>query len=300
MFFRRFAAFMVLVFGVFGAFDASARTLVLGSVSSNIKKHLARFQPMVDYLQVELSADGITDIQVAVLPSSDAMAEALREKRVDIFFDSPLVAAKVARSSNGEPFLRRWKHGIGSYHSVIMVRAKSDIHTTADLVGKRIAFQAPDSTSGFMLPAGMLRRQGMTLRELPSRAAKPRSGEIGYVFTKDDKNTLAWFYKGWVEAAATDPESFDDLAKIKPGAFRIIARSIDVPRQVVVRRHGIEPALAARIEAVLIAMEGTERGRDVMKRFSKTTRFDRFPDGVDATFNPIYDLLDQLESQGVL
>ncbi|MGI9437530.1 MAG: phosphate/phosphite/phosphonate ABC transporter substrate-binding protein [Geminicoccaceae bacterium] len=300
MHFRRLVIAASAAFFLFGSIDASARTLVLGSVSNNIKKHLARFQPLVEYLQAELSADGITDIQIAVLPSSDAMADALRDKRVDIFFDSPLVAAKVARSSDSEPFLRRWKHGIGSYHSLIMVRAESDIHTIEDLAGKRIAFQAPDSTSGFMLPAGMLRRKGMTLRELPSRAARPDDNEVGYIFTKDDKNTLAWFYKGWVDAAATDPESYEDLARIKPGAFRVIARSIEVPRQVVVRRRGVDPALAARIEAVLTAMEGTEHGRDVMQHFSMTTRFDRFPDGVDATFDPIYQLLDQLEAEGVI
>lgn len=299
MIFRAVLVVAVLTFGLLGPFEASARTLVLGSVGANIKKHWARFQPLAEYLREELSSVGITAVETKVFSSSDAMAEALRERRVDLYFDSPVVAAKVARSSNSKPFLRRWKRGIASYHSVIMVPAYSDIETIADLAGRRIAFQSPDSTSGFMLPAGLLREAGLTLRELPSRAAKPLSDEVGYLFTLDDKNTLAWIYKGWVDAAATDPKNYNDLVRVKPGAFRIIARSIEVPRQVVIRRRGIEPALAERLEAALMAMDNTARGRDTLQRFNKTTRFDHFPDGINATFNPIYELLDQLEAEGV-
>ncbi len=300
MIFRRLVVIVTLFAGFLSASDASAGTLVLGSVGDNIKKHLVRFEPMAQYLQDKLSAHGITDVQITVLPSSDAMAEALRDGSVDLYFDSPLVAAKVARASESEPFLRRWKRGIGSYHSVIIVPTGSDIRTVADLAGKRIAFQEPDSTSGFMLPAGLLRREDMTLRELPSRATPPGGNEVGYIFTKDDKNTLAWLYKGWVDAAATDPQNYEKLARAKPGSVRIIARSIDVPRQVVIRRNGLEEELADHIGSILVAMDQTESGRSTLKQFNKTTRFDRFPDGVEATFSPIYDLLDQLEAQGVL
>lgn len=300
MIFRSLAFILTLFAGMLSAPDVSAGTLVLGSVGENIKKHLVRFEPMAQYLQDELSGQGITAVQVAVLPSSDAMAQALRDGRVDLYFDSPLVAAKVARASDSEPFLRRWKKGISSYHSVIFVPADSDVRTVADLAGKRIAFQEPDSTSGFMLPAGLLRREGMALRELPSRSTQPRNDEVGYIFTKDDKNTLAWLYKGWVDAAATDPQNYEKLAHAKPGSVRVLARSIDVPRQVVIRRNGLEAGLADRIGAALVAMDQTEPGRSTLKRFNKTTRFDEFPDGVDATFSPIYDLLDELEAQGVL
>ncbi len=272
---------------------------MLGSVSNNIKKHLDRFAPLAVYLERELADEGVTGVEILVLPTAAAMAEAMRNGEVDLYFDSPLVAARVARAGGGEPFLRRWKRGIGSYHSVILVPSDSEMTTVEDLTGRRIAFQKPDSTSGFLLPVGMMRRLGLTLRELPTRDSHPRDNEVGYIFTNDDRNTLAWIYNGWVDAAATDNQRFEALEAAAPGAFRVLARSIDVPRQIIVRRSGLDDSLMVAVANVLIDMENSEVGRESLENFNHTTKFDRFPAGVEDTFNPIYAILDELQAQNV-
>lgn len=154
---------------------AAAETLVIGAINDNVKKELKRTEPLAAYLATELADAGVTDVEIAVIPSSGAMAQALAEGTVDIMFDSPLIAAKVARASGAEPFVRRWKRGIASYHSVILVPADSQIETLADLQGKRIGFQEPDSTSGFMLPAGLIRPRGAG----PARAGFARGAAGG-------------------------------------------------------------------------------------------------------------------------
>ncbi|WP_068115311.1 phosphate/phosphite/phosphonate ABC transporter substrate-binding protein [Tropicimonas marinistellae] len=275
--------------------SAGAETLVLGSVNDNVRKHLDRFTPLALYLAQELAADGVDDIQISVLPSSTDMAAALRDGRVDLYFDSPLIAARVAQESGAVPMLRRWKRGVSTYHSVIVVPMDSPLQTIGDLAGRKIGFQEPDSTSGFLLPVGLIDSAGLTLQELASRHARPEGDAVGYVFTGDDKNTLLWLAKGWIDAAATDPRGFAMLDKSQPDRFRVIEKSMDVPRQVVVRRAGLEVELSRRIKDVLIGMEATEEGRKVMKKFHKTTKFDAFPNGVDATFAPMYGLLDRLE-----
>lgn len=55
----------------------SAETLTLGSVSDNVKKHLARFEPLAAYLSNELGDDGITKVDVKVMSSSDEMITAI-------------------------------------------------------------------------------------------------------------------------------------------------------------------------------------------------------------------------------
>lgn len=162
----RFLSFIASILCVALSSTAFAETLTLGSVNDNVKKHLARFAPLAEELERQLAQDGITEVDILVLPSSEAMEKALRSGDVDLYIDSPLVAAQVAREGNGVPFLRRWKDGVGSYHSIILARNDSGVETLQDLRGRRIGFQDPDSTSGFLLPAGLLRSEGIAIREL--------------------------------------------------------------------------------------------------------------------------------------
>ncbi len=275
---------------------AGADTLTLGSVSDNVKKHLARFEPLAAYLADELADDGITSVEVRVLTSSSDMTRALADQEVDLFFDSPLVATSVADQAGGYPFLRRWKDGVATYHSLIIVPSGSDIETLDDLVGHRIGFQEPDSTSGFLLPAALMRRAALELHQLRDRDALLPPDEVGYVFTLDDKNTLTWLHRGWIDAAATDPDSFAELDAALPGQYRIIAQSVDVPRQIVVRGGHVSPALAERLAQVMTNMHLTEHGRTILEDFNETNRFDAFPDGIDATFEPIREVLSELRA----
>lgn len=278
----------------------AADVLVLGSVNDNVRKHVDRMTPMARYLEGALEDQGITEVQINVLPTSGEMVAALQNGSVDLYFDSPLVAALVARNAGAEPFLRRWKRGVASYHSLIIVPTDSEIQSLEDLAGRRIGFQEPDSTSGFLLPVGMIHATDLPLRELIDRTQSPAPGEIGYVFTGDDKNTLLWLANGWIDAGATDPRRWDQLNEARPGAFRVIATSFEVPRQVVIRRGDLDETLSAQISGIMQNMVTTDEGMSVLEAFHKTTRFDDFPRGTTATFEPIYNLLDRLSDVGVL
>ena len=293
-------ALVSFALGLFlSAVPLAAEVLVLGSVNDNVRKHVDRMTPMARYLERELADLGVTEVQIRVATTSSEMVAALRDGQVDLYFDSPLVAANIARQAGAEPFLRRWKRGEASYHSLIIVPADSDIQGVEDLVGHRIGFQEPDSTSGFLLPVGMLHAADLALRELPDRFAPPAEDEIGYVFTGDDKNTLLWLAKGWIVAGATEPRRWDQLNEARPGEFRVIATSIEVPRQVVIRRNGLDAGLVNRIADVLKDMVNSDEGVEVMEKFHKTTRFDDFPRGVEDTFEPIHHLLDRLALAGI-
>ena len=279
---------------------ARAEVLVLGSVNDNIRKHVDRFTPLAGHLAQALTEDGITEVRITVLEDAKTMAHALRDGEVDLYFDSPLVAGLVAQWSGAQPFLRRWKHGVARYHSVIIVPTDSPILNISDLKGRRIGFQDPDSTSGFLLPAGLLLDRGVPVTELEHRELPPPPDAAGYVFTGDDKNTVLWLTRGWIDAGATDPRGLDILRETQPGAFRVLATSIDVPRQVVLHRADMDPDLVARLSALLTGLEHSETGREVMHRFHKTTRFDTFPDGAETTFAPIHALLDRLTAHGLI
>ena len=241
------ALFMVLGLAVG---PVSAEVLVLGSVNDNVRKHVKRFTPLAEYLKVELAEHGVSDVEISVQPSSEAMVAALAAGEVDLYFDSPLVAANVVRQSGARPFLRRWKRGVASYHSLIVVRSESDIRDLEDLVGRKIGFQDPDSTSGYLLPMDLILGRGLPVAELAGHLVPANEAAVSYVFTRDDKNTVLWLTRGWIDAAATDPNGFSKLEEAFPGQFRELARSIDVPRQTVIKNEKMDPALAAALEII--------------------------------------------------
>lgn len=116
---------------------------------------------------------------------------------------------------------------------------------------------------------------------------------IGYTFSGDDNNTMLWVMKGRVAAGVTDSRTFAKASAKKPGELRILARSADVPRHAVAHRAGLEPHVVTELERVLIGMEHDEAGREALRAFEETTRFDRFPGGADAAFAPIRAALDR-------
>lgn len=225
------------------------------------------------------------------------MAHRLAAGEVDIYIDSPFIVAQMNRKVGAQPFLRRWKKGVGEYHTLFVTRTDSEIRSLDDLRGKVVAFDDPQSSSGHLLPRAMLLERGYRLVEVGHPAASVPPDAIGYVFSMDDVNTMFWVDHGRVAAGVTSPDFLRLYQKKRKDSLRVIARSVDIPRQVVAYRADLDRDVVAELERVLMAMEASEEGRQALKDFQKTTRFDRFPGGVERTFAPIHAMLDRLEPQ---
>lgn len=277
------------------AHPLTPRTLTLGAVDDDIRKHMERLTPLARYLERELADEGIASVQIAVLPDSQSMAEAMRQGNVDLYFDSPLVATRIARMAGAIPILRRWKNGEATYSSVIVVPTNSAIASLEDLRGRVVGFQEPDSTSGYMLPVAMLQQASLPLRHLHRESERPQEDTVGYLFTGDDRNTVLWLVRGTIDAGATDTQGLRWLHDAQPGRFRVLARSMEVPRNIVVRTAAMDDALSAAIADTLRAMDESGEGLEVLDAFNRTTCFDDFPAGIEATFAPIHAVLDRLD-----
>ena len=55
------------------------------------------------------------------------MVQWLQHGVIDIYIDSPFIAAQVASETGAKPLLRRWKRGIGEYRSFLFTLAKSGL-----------------------------------------------------------------------------------------------------------------------------------------------------------------------------
>ncbi|MDH3660012.1 MAG: phosphate/phosphite/phosphonate ABC transporter substrate-binding protein, partial [Alphaproteobacteria bacterium] len=239
----------------------AGETLVLSTINNKVKKFVKRYDPLAQYLEQRLADQGVDAVEVSINTNRESLVEGLQSGHVDVYFDSPLIFASVARETGLQPALRSWKKGVAEYHSVIFTKASSSIETLNDLQGRIIAFEEPTSTSGYLLPKSELINAGYRLWETASRGTKIHSKKIAYLFSTDDNNTVLWVMKGKVAAGVVDSVTFEDISARRPTNFRVVARSESVPRQVVGLRAGLDPAVASALTEVLLEMHTTETGR---------------------------------------
>jgi len=262
----------------------AAGTLTLGAVGNNPQKEVSAYTPLMKYLENQL---GVTT-NIVVFENSDQLSTAIVAKKVDFFLDSPLPAAKVCNKSHARFLLRQWKGGIAEYNGIIAVRTGT-ANSIADLKGQMISFEDKDSTSSYLLPKLMLKQAKLTLVEKGSFRDKVGANEVGYVFSGDDANSIMWLDKEKVFAAGTKKERIAG----KP-EFKIIAESPIVPRSVVCVAEHLTGEKAQGLEKTLRNMGSDNLAQDALVALGKTTRFDAFPQGAEATQRAMGNIVETL------
>lgn len=257
--------------------SAAARPLVIGSLSEKADAELSLFLPVAQYLAAGLGQFGIDSAEVRVCRTHAEMAALMSSAEVDLFIDSSMSAMAVQQLSGGGLLARRWKKGIAEYSSVIFTRADSRLHELADLGGESIAFEAPFSSSGFLLPAHEMHHAGLTLT--PSDAPQlPHS--VAYLFSKADENTLLWVLHGRTSAGAMAEYKYAQLSAPIAQELRVIFHTVTIPYHVVIHRPQLPEMIRAALHDRLLAMDKSGEGRLVLNNFEKTTRFDDIPEEI--------------------
>lgn len=271
------------------------RAIMLGDISDDPAEVIDGTQPLADYLAAQLGDYGITEGQVRVAASTDEMAQLLADGEVDLYFDSTYPATLISDKTGAKIILRRWRFGVEEYESVIFASRQSGITSIEELPGHMVAMDAPYSTSGFVLPSVYLMEHGLALAGKQNASDPVGSDEIGFVFSYDDENTLQWVSSGLTEAGVTDDYQFDvGFPREAVAQFVELARTEKTPRQVAVIRPGLEEDLAQAVSLVLTTMHETEAGRAALEPF-QTTKFDEFPEGIEAATARMREMMELVE-----
>ncbi len=283
--------------GVVPDAGAAESYLTVGSISDDPKGKTALFKPFVDYIAARLKDRGIAGGKVVVVDTMEKMIRRLKNGRVDMFIDSPFPSLFVCEGSGARPLLRRWKENVEKYHSILLVRKESPIKTIGDLKGKTIAFKEPYSTSSYFLPKSTLVGMGYTLEEKRDYREKVSPDVIGYVFSHDDLNTALWIRKKRVAGGAINGKNLLKTAGKHENKYRILMKSIDVPRHIVSCRAGLPEDLMVEIERILLQMDKGEEGKSILRDFSRTTKFDSPREGIDRHLEPLRQLMRNVQEE---
>ena len=139
-----------------------------------------------------------------------------------------------------------------------------------------MAFQSPLSTSAYFLPAAQLLEGGGSLELLLSPTDKPAQDRVGYVFARTELNIATWVHKRMVDAGVLSNLDWINPARMPPAFsqdFRIIARTPDVPRALMLARRGLDPKVESRLREVLMEAANDPEAAEALRRFMDTVRF---------------------------
>ena len=274
---------------------AATRAIVLGDIAEDPGVVIEGTQPLADYMAAQLADFGITEGRVKIAATTDEMADLLEAGEVDLYFDSVYPATLVGDASGGEIILRRWRYGVEVYHTVIFASADQGIDTLQDLRGHIIAFDNPFSTSGYFLPAVSLLEAELPLVGKSSHDEPVAEDEVGFVFSYHDENTLQWVFSGLVAAGATDDYNYEVLfSEDVKEQLVVLKETAPVPRQVVVVRPNMAPALLEAVKSTLTTAHESAAGQAALEPF-QTSRFDEFPEGIEAAQRRMREMMEQVQ-----
>ena len=264
--------------------------IIIGDISDKPVKKIQKYQPLADYLADNLKDLDIKIGEVKIAPDIESMIQMLKSGEVDIYVDSLYPAMIVSQESGAKPILRRWKKGIGEYNTVFLVRADSNINSIEQLKGKKIGLEKSFSTSGYFLPIVYLFEKGFDPIEKESSNSTINNDEIAYVFTRKDENTIQWLISNKIDAGAIDNGSFSELPQESQKKLSVIAETEAIARQVVLIRNDLDSQQQEAIKNLLLELDKTSEGKEILEKFENTTKFDDFPASDWERMQELYEL----------
>jgi phosphonate transport system substrate-binding protein len=235
----------------------SSRSIVWGKADLEPTDVMNKWLPTVDYLAANLSDVGIDSGEMRIARDSETLGQWMAAGEVDLVVDSFYPAMITSETSGAVPLAVR-STGKPDKHAVFFVRADENPDSLSGLVGKTIAFEGRDSTSGFMLPLAHLRQMGFETAEQPAPESAVRANEIGYVFAGDDDVVATWVLEGRVIAGVVDNGTFEEFDAQNPGKLAVLSETISISSDnIVLIRKDMDPAMAAAIKAALLGMKDT-------------------------------------------
>jgi phosphonate transport system substrate-binding protein len=261
--------------------NLEGKTITLGIVAEIKQQEIAdHFREFVRYVAGRISSTSTIEGRVVVTPTPSQLADLLRQKKVDFYMDSPYPTYIInSVQGAGKLLLRRWKKGMAEYQSLIFTKRGSETKRLVDLRGKIIAFEDPGSTSGHFLPKLFLSRMGFKLSEQNGIGARVSPGNVGYVFAYSQEKLVDLVLTKQAAAGAFSNDDYGALDEKKKSEITVIAETERLPRHLLSIRTDMPPALADRLEQILLSMHEDPEGRQVLARTSETTKFDALPGG---------------------
>lgn len=207
-------------------------------------KVFTMWQPVVRYLEREIghrfafeSAPSIEEFQKRVL-----------EGRYDIWWGNPLTYIQASKRIGYVPIARDTTRIAG----LLVIRKEDGIKSPKELLGKKIAYPAPDALGATLLVQDLLARADVA----------PNQVEAVYTGTMD--SALRGLLDGRVMAAGVVPRAFNSLDAAERDKLSILARTEEVAPQPIAVHPRLYKSVVTQIQRALLKLNWTPEGRQIL------------------------------------
>ena len=222
------------------AADAPLRVSMIPTTDPS--RMLRDAQPLVARLE---AVTGRT-VTLTIPQSYAAVVEALVQGQVDVAHLGGFTFVQASKRAGVVPLVQRERDR--EFHSKF-ITARDDVRTLADLKGKRFAFGDVSSTSGHLMPAYFMRREGVDPAVLEQA-----------IYTGGHDATALAVAEHRVDAGALDEAVFERLVKdgrIDPAKVRVFWTTPPFPDYVWVARKDLDPEVARKIAGAFLALDAS-------------------------------------------
>jgi phosphonate transport system substrate-binding protein len=169
------------------------------------------------------------------------------------------------------------------FRGLILVRKDSGLRQTSDLKGKVISYPAPSALAATMMPQFFLQSQGLDVRS-----------ETVSKFVGSQESSIMSVYLRLSDAGATWPPPWRQFVRSHPdiaGQLEVRWETPSLVNNGLVAKDTVPPELVRRISELMIGLEQTPEGRDILQRIG-VSRFERAD---EQSYEPVRSFLREFE-----
>lgn len=214
-------------------------------------------QPMLSHL----SRNSNWRVNLVLCSDYESIARYLEEGRVDIAILGPEDLMRIKYQSGAIPLVLVSPDKQNVQRSLIVTSRKRGIRSIKDLKGKNFAFTNKSSLTGYILPRMILSEEGVD----------PEKDFTQVHFMSSEEEVLLSLVEGKIDAGALAEHIFHYLSSILhiSGELDILARSGEIPPDILVARKNMPPELVAKIKSVLINYpESTSQDEGIFREYT--------------------------------
>jgi phosphonate transport system substrate-binding protein len=229
-------------------------------------------------------------VTVVVMPGYEELSDALASGAVDLAWITPLAFVRASQKNAYVQALskamRAGDAGL-SYRSVFAVKSGSSIKTLADMKGKKVVWVNKLSTSGYLFPRELLRKEGHDPDKFFAGEAFGGDHPAACKVVREGKaDVVATFASGTADVAALKADGCADAPPITD--FRVVASTGNLPNEVIAASSDFPTPRVNDVIGTFGRMGKTDAGKKLLADAFRCTGWGV---AVDGDFAPVLELL---------